>query len=488
MAAISLEEFGTLLERSRLLPNEDPRALANRWRTADPSRPATAEEFARWLTANQYLTEYQASAILRGHADRFFLNEYKLLERIGAGRMAGVFKAAHRLGQVVAVKVLPPSKAKDPQTFGRFQREARLAQRLEHVNIVRTFQVGEANGLHYLVMEFLEGETLEEVLQRRKRLPPAEAVRLVYQALRGLNQLNEEGIVHRDLKPGNLMLVPAPGPGQQDNTLKARVKILDIGLGRAIFDEAGPAEGADLTAPGEILGSPDYMAPEQARDSHGADVRADIYSLGCVLYHCLTGVPPFPTGNAVQKMIAHATTPPRPARELNPGIPDGLQQILDWMLAKDPAKRYPTPERAAQALKVFLAAAEDGPEAPPPQMQAYLKWLAAREGPRERPKPQSALPPPPVVAPVPVAAPVATPVARPVPPPRPAPPPKAAPRPAPPPMARPVKKPQADVELVPTPPAQGGGGVTTRDLLLLGIGAGGLLLIGLIVWLIFRPR
>ena len=153
------------------------------------------------------MTEYQASLLVRGHADGFFLNEYKILDRLGKGRMAGVYKAQHRLGQIFAVKVLPPSRAADPNFLGRFQREAKLAMRLKHPNIVRAFQVGQAGGLHYLVMEYLEGETLEDVLARRKKLPPAEAVRLVFQALQGLQHIHSQGLIHRDLKPANLMLV-----------------------------------------------------------------------------------------------------------------------------------------------------------------------------------------------------------------------------------------------------------------------------------------
>ncbi len=369
MDSPSLPEFCTLLARSRLLTADEVRPLPERWGGA---RDGKVEDFARWLVAQQYLTDYQAGVLLRGRIGPFLLNECKILDRIGAGRMAGVFKASHRLGQVVAVKVLPPSKAKDAQTFGRFQREARLALRLKHPNVVRTFQTGEADGLHYLVMEYLEGETLEDVLKRRKRLAPAEAVRVVGQALRGLECLHAEGIVHRDLKPGNLMLTPAPA----DSTLKCRVKILDVGLGRALFDE-GPASG-ELTADGQLLGSPDYMAPEQGRHAHGADVRADIYSLGCVLYHCLASQPPFSGGNAVQKIVQHATTPPRPVRELNPAVPKGLQAVLDDMLAKDPARRHPTPQQAAQALAAFVTA-EDAAEPPSPKMQEYLTWLTARQ-------------------------------------------------------------------------------------------------------------
>ena len=180
--------FGLVI-RSKLLGPDEARAMFDRWQAEAKDGAGNVAEFARWMVANQYLTEYQATLLARGHADCFFLNEYKVLDRLGRGRMAGVYKAVHRLGQIVAIKVLPPSKAKDAQLLARFQREARLAMKLRHPNVVRTFQVGETGGLHYLVMEYLEGETLEDVLQRRKKLPPAEAVRIVYQALHGLQHL-----------------------------------------------------------------------------------------------------------------------------------------------------------------------------------------------------------------------------------------------------------------------------------------------------------
>ena len=217
-------------------------------------------KFIKWMVSHQYLTEYQASLLVRGHADSFFVKQYKVLDRIGRGRMAGVYKAVHQLGQVVAIKVLSPSKAKDSQILSRFQREARLAQRLKHPNVVRSFQVGEAAGLHFIVMEYLEGETLDEVLQRRGKLPPAEAVRIIYQSLAGLQHIHDQGLIHRDMKPANLMLVPAPGPSE--TTLRSTVKILDIGLGRAIFDEHAPLTVIDpeLTSEGMLLGTPDYLA------------------------------------------------------------------------------------------------------------------------------------------------------------------------------------------------------------------------------------
>jgi serine/threonine protein kinase len=378
-----------LLIRSKLLSPDEVKAMYQRWQNeAREKDAANLGLFSKWLVANRYVTEYQASLITRGHADDFFLNQYKILDRLGRGRMAGVYKAVHQLGQVVAIKVLPPSKAKDPRLLARFLREARLAMRLKHPNVVRSFQVGQANGLNYLVMEYLEGETLDDVLQRRRQLPPPEGVRLIHQALQGLQHIHEQGMVHRDLKPSNLMLVPGPSPGQPDTTARATVKILDIGLGRVFFDETSPAPPADghdnmqLTAEGVLLGTPDYLSPEQARDPRNIDIRSDIYSLGCVLYHTLAGQPPFPDTNIISQMVRHATEAPRPVRELNPSVPDGLQQILNWMLAKDPAQRYPTPERAAQALQVFLVAGSEQPRAleAEPQMRKFLTWLETGNG------------------------------------------------------------------------------------------------------------
>src|SRR5437868_6322642 len=198
------------------------------------------------MVQHRYLTDYQAGLLARGHADGFFLNEYKILERLGKGRMAGVYKAQHQLGQVVAIKVLPPSKAADANFLARFQREAKLAVRLKHPNVVRAFQTGAAGGVRYLVMEYLEGETLEEVLARRGKLPPPEAVRLIFQALQGLQHIHTQGLVHRDLKPANLMLVPAAAT----DTLRCTVKILDIGLGRALFEEGA----ADITTDPGLTG------------------------------------------------------------------------------------------------------------------------------------------------------------------------------------------------------------------------------------------
>ncbi len=188
--------------------------------------------------------------------------------------------------------------------------------------------------------------------------PTPIATRLIHQALLGLQHLHAEGVVHRDLKPANLMLVPARAPGELDTTLQATVKILDIGLGRALFDEgaSGAGPGVNLTSTGDILGVPDYMAPEQAADAHAVDIRADIYTLGCVLYQTLTGQTPFPDTSPVRQMIRHATETPRSFKELKIKSPDDLEKVVLRMLAKDPAQRVSDAGACSRGDTRFLRA------------------------------------------------------------------------------------------------------------------------------------
>ena len=206
----SVEAMGDLLVRSRLLTAEEVQDLLRRWR-GEAGETAGLEAFRSWLVTNEYLTDYQAAALVQGHGDHFFLGPYKLLEHIGKGRVALVYKAVHRLGRVVALKVLPPSRARDPHLLARFRQEATLGSQLRHPNVVRIMEPGEADGLYYLAMEHLEGETLQEFLGRRGPLDPAEAARLTLQALAGLQYLHEQGMAHRNLKPANLMLVRRKG-------------------------------------------------------------------------------------------------------------------------------------------------------------------------------------------------------------------------------------------------------------------------------------
>jgi serine/threonine protein kinase len=498
----SVEGLCNQLARSRLLPPDTVRALRLRWRAEAGAAADDGEKFGKWLVAGRYISDFQLGLLTRGFGDMLFFGDYKLVDRIGQGRMAGIYKAVHPTGQVVALKVLPPSKAANPQTLARFQRESRLALRLKHPNVVRTFQRGQTRaGLHYLVMEHLDGEDLEDVLKRRKRLPIPEAAHVLAQAFQGLQHLHEEGLIHRDLKPANLMLVPA----RPDTTLHSTVKILDIGLGKALFDLDEGLEGApdnpDLTTEGSLLGTPNYMAPEQARSAHKADIRADIYSLGCVLYETLTGQPPFPDSSFLRQMVRHATEAPQPLKAHLPAAPEELQAVLDSLLAKDPAQRYSTPAQAARALKTFITAEAEAPRPleAEPQMRSYLTWLAKR--PPEQDEEPTLLP---TAAPMPAAPPKAAPPAAPVAA-------VAAVAVAAAPVAVPqlavhvaqvapanaANRPQTPVPVaVPLPPAAAPRpdfkarlqelGLTPRDLLAAGAGAGGVLLVELFLWLLIR--
>jgi serine/threonine protein kinase len=374
----TVEALCNQLNRSRLLLPSEVRGMYQQWRSSTPAdAQGEMNRFVKWLVTKHYLTSYQVMQLLVGQVDHLFLNHYKLLDLVGKGRMAGIFKGVHRLGHIVAVKIMPQSKALDPKLMARFKREAKMAVRLKHPNAVRTFHMGKAGKRHYIVMEFLEGETLEDVLKRRKKLAWAEGVRLIHQALQGLEHIHENNLVHRDLKPGNLMLVPPRPPGAADNTVHATLKILDIGLGRILFDEnVTPAsEEMKLTTEGMVLGTHEYMSPEQARDPHKADIKSDIYSLGCVLYHVLAGQPPFTDKDPLQQILRHASEPPRPLREHESSVPDKLQPILNTMLAKSPRDRYQAPADAAKALQPFLVIAEQRPPEMSSLAKSYLSWV-----------------------------------------------------------------------------------------------------------------
>jgi serine/threonine protein kinase len=375
----TVESFCNELARCDLVPADEIRAARARWIKEAGPGAAHLDRFTAWLVAGGILTDYQVGVIQRDNGEQLRLGPYRVLERIGRGRMAGVYRAVHDLGTTVAIKILPPSKAAQPELLARFQREARLALAVRHPNVVRSFHTGEQRSLHFLVMEYLEGETLEDVLARLKRLSASDAMRIVHDALIGVQAIHEKGLVHRDLKPANIMLTGSK-PESRRLTADVVIKILDLGMGRALFDEGGNQEQFDLTKAGDTLGSGDYLSPEQAKDAHNIDIRSDIYSMGCVLYHALAGQPPFADASPVRQMVRHASEEPRPIVEHTPDVPGGVQEVLNWMLAKDPARRYPTPKRAAQALEMFLAATSSVMPVVTPVYVAYAEWVDSLEG------------------------------------------------------------------------------------------------------------
>ncbi len=367
----SVPEFCAAIARSKLLSEADVMKVREKWTAAAGANDSDLDGFRKLIVRENYLTEYQAALIQRGRSEGFAIGEYVILDRIGSGQTAGVYKAIHNSGQLVALKVLPASKAKDQHTLNRFEREGRLLTQLEHPNTVRAYQVGRVGGVHFIAMEHLEGETLDQILERRKKLPSGEAVRLILQALEGLQHLHEKRMIHRDLKPMNLMVTPAT----KGDTLSATLKILDIGLGRELFDENSPAtQDLHLTGEGALLGTPDYLAPEQARDARATDIRADIYSLGCALYHLLAGRTPFVEKNIMAQMVKHATEKPQPVSNFAPEVPFALAKALEKLLEKKPEDRPMTPSDAAALLKPFLPSNATRAESTA-VVPAYRQWL-----------------------------------------------------------------------------------------------------------------
>lgn len=273
------------------------------------------------------------------------IGQYQLLAVLGRGGMGTVYRATHsKLKKSVAIKLLPAHEAHDPVAIARFHREMEAVGKLDHPNIVRATDAGETNDAYYLVMELVRGEDLSKLVRRIGRLRVADACELIRQAAIGLQHAHEHGLVHRDIKPSNLML-----------SAEGRVKILDMGLAR-LHGEQRP-EG-ELTATGAIMGTADYMAPEQGADTHSVDIRADLYSLGCSLYHLVAGKPPF-TGpkfdTLLKKMNAHAEAAVPSLQDSVADVPVELLAILDRLLAKNPGQRFASPGDLARALKPLAA-------------------------------------------------------------------------------------------------------------------------------------
>ena len=278
------------------------------------------------------------------------LAHFELIEPIGVGGMAAVLRARDtQLDRFVALKILPPEMASDPENIRRFHQEARSAAKLDHENIARVFFCGEDQRLHFIAFEFVEGENLRTVLERRGRLPVSEALHYMLQVAAGLAHAAQRGVVHRDIKPSNIIIMPS-----------GRAKLVDMGLARSM-ERKGEA---DLTQSGVTLGTFDYISPEQALEPREADVRSDIYSLGCTFYHALTGRPPVPEGTAAKKLHCHQHVKPPDPRQDVPELSLEVVLILDRMMAKNARDRFQTPEELVH--KLLLAARHLGinPEVP----------------------------------------------------------------------------------------------------------------------------
>ncbi|MFI5068154.1 MAG: serine/threonine-protein kinase, partial [Streptosporangiales bacterium] len=302
------------------------------------------------------------------------LGQYRLHERIGAGGMGQVFKAVHATMQrTVAIKIMAPNLMLDARARARFLREVRSTARLTHPNIVLAYDAAEADGRCFLVMEYVEGRDAAALLDEYGLPPVPIACAIIRQAALGLQHAHEAGMVHRDIKPGNLVIAVrsaptppgTPGPGPPHGwPVDPTTKVLDFGLARFQAGEAtasGHVPGSTpLTREGHVVGTPEFMAPEQACNSPKCDIRADIYSLGCTFYCLLTGRPPFVGPSLLEIMVQHLQSAFPPVTQLRPDVPPGVVAVLERMLAKRPEDRYQQPAEVAAALLPWVAAAGAG--------------------------------------------------------------------------------------------------------------------------------
>ncbi len=300
--------FFDRLRQNRLLTEAELDQAASRF-----GDTAATQAIADGLVRDGVLTSFQVRQVYAGDTQPLTLGQYRLLDELGRGGMGRVYKALHTImGRVVAIKVISPELVQNPVAVEWFRREVRASTHLVHPNIVMAYDANEADGLHFLVMEYVQGVTLDALVRQHGPLPVDNACALMRQAALGLQHAHDKGMVHRDIKPGNL-LIPRPDGEQPPDVL---VKIVDFGLARL----QGKTQGETIALRGEtgVLGTPDYISPEQSRDIHSADIRSDLYSLGCAFYFALAGRVPFPGESAMEKLVKHLTEEPQPLERRGP--------------------------------------------------------------------------------------------------------------------------------------------------------------------------
>jgi serine/threonine protein kinase len=312
------------------------------WNAVPPAKRDFPEHIDRRLAwqavQSGALTLWQAQQLLAGRTDGFEVDRYVLLNLIGQGGMGRVYLARDtRLTRQVALKILSSERVNNPRAIARFQREARVGAQLQHENLVRIYDFGESCGRHFLVMEYIEGKTVGAFLHEQGPMPAATAVRLVRQVALGLDHAHRKGLIHRDVNPYNILVTP-----------EGTAKLADLGLA------INRADVGRVTRDGATLGTFDYIAPEQARHSSNADIRSDIYSLGCTLYHMISGRVPFPSPSLPEKLYGHQSLEPTPLNELVPSLSAGLVEVVGRMMRKSPDERYVTPNQVVQALDPYL--------------------------------------------------------------------------------------------------------------------------------------
>jgi serine/threonine-protein kinase len=344
----TLDDFLRVLRASGLVDAARIDQALAPWTNAEGRHPLgnepVPEGFVTSLIDSGQLTPWQVDQLRKGRHKGFVLGKYKLLRLLGAGGMSSVYLAEHAiLRHKVAIKVLPVKRVEQSSYLARFEREAQASARLNHPNIARAFDLESSGAIHFIVLEYIDGTDLYAKVKREGSLDVREVAEYVRQAATGLQYAHDEGLVHRDIKPANLML-----------DKRGTVKILDMGLALANGDE-----GTSLTREHDekVLGTADYLAPEQARDSHKADRRSDVYSLGCTLYYLLVGKAPFASGPLAERLRAHMNEPPPNLLEIRPDVPTAIAELYFRMMEKHPDARPQTAQEVADTLAAWLISA-----------------------------------------------------------------------------------------------------------------------------------
>lgn len=388
----TVESFTQALIRSRLI---DTARLVSILSSAPTSVRSSPRDLADHIIAVGDLTHYQAEKLLNGRWQGLVLGPYHVLAPLGRGGMGTVYLARqigdgrgagnpgagvraepcqnaslpagsqHSLHSLVALKVLPPKRAREEQkTLLRFRREMEIGRHLAHPNVTRTYDAGEISGVHYIAMEYVPGQSLRQMVVSGGPLPVADAARVFADVAAGLAHAHSRGLIHRDLKPSNIMLTP-----------DGQAKILDLGLAMVV-GETLPDDPSIVGGQGYILGTMDYIAPEQTADATNVGPAADIYALGCSLYFSLTGVPPFPGGTSQQKMKWHRTSEPPAVSQLNPTIPAPFAHLVQHLMSKRPEGRPASAEAVREMLLPWagkaVSRAIDGP-APHTEQEAVVE-------------------------------------------------------------------------------------------------------------------
>jgi serine/threonine protein kinase/Leucine-rich repeat (LRR) protein len=356
MAASRLAIFLDLVRASQLL---DPTQLEELSRgplvqAADPV------PLAQHLVQRGWLTRYQITEIIQGRGKGLVLGPYRLLEMLGEGAMGQVLKAEHRaMNRLVALKVIRKEWLANDTAIRRFHREVQAASQLVHPHIVLAYDAGQVGSTHYFAMEYVDGVDLARLVKESGPLHTGAACEFVRQTALGLQHAFEHGLVHRDIKPHNLMVVNSRGGGSSDPPMFApHVKILDFGVARLLGEEG--REHA-LTQTGTVVGTPDFIAPEQALNPRSADIRSDLYSLGCTLYYLLAGRAPYRAGSLAAVLLKHQLEEAEPIQNVRPDLPGPVAAIVRKLMAKRPEDRYATPSEAASALAPFSKARSGQP-------------------------------------------------------------------------------------------------------------------------------